>query len=317
MTEEKTKRTRSNRYQHTEIEEPKQKKIIPKEKEEKKEIPPLLKKIIIITIISLLLIFFYSTFIGTKIIDIKESKIESNILPDSFHGLKIVQLSDIHYGTSINKKQLTKIVTKVNNLKPDIIVFTGDLIDKNISLTEESINDIIEVLNTLESSYKYAIQGDEDLNNKEYKNIIEKTNFKLLENESTLLYYKDTTPIVITGYNPIITSPNYTILTNLVDDQDTTNYFKLVLTHEPDSIDKFIKYNPNLILSGHTLGGIFKVPFINKPIFLPNNSKKYNKEYYKIENTDLFISDGLGTSGLNSRLFNHPEINLYRLYKTK
>lgn len=316
MIEEKTKRTRSKKY---EIEE---KEIIKKEEHKQEKIKekkehPLLKKILLIIASIIILVILYSTLIGTRIIDINEYKIESNQLPDSFHGIKIVHFSDIHYGTTINKKQLDNIVERINNLKPDIIFFTGDLIDKNIKLDKETTNEIIESLNKLECTlYKYAIYGDEDLNNNSYKDIITKSNFTLLENTSTLLYYKNQTPIEITGYNPIITSPNYTILTDIVEEQDTTNYYKIVLTHEPDSIDKFINYNPNLVLSGHSLGGLINIPF-TKPIFLPKNSKKYYEEYYKIKNTELYISNGLGTSGINARLNNHPSINLYRFYKTK
>lgn len=314
MTEE-TKRTRSNRYETEE--KPKEVKITKKEnpQPEKKE-HPLLKKILFIIVSLIIIITLYATLIGTKIIDIKEYKVESTILPESFHGLKIVQFSDIHYGTSINKKQLDNIVNKINELKPDIIIFTGDLIDKNITPTEDIKNELIESLNNLECSlYKYAIYGNEDLLNDSYKEIITTSNFTLLENSSTLLYYKDTTPIEITGYNPIETSPNYTILTNLLDDQDTTNYYKIVLTHEPDSVDKFINYNPNLILSGHTLGGTIKLPFL-KPLFLPENTNNYYEDYYKLKEADFYISNGLGTSGINGRLFNHPSISLYRLYKT-
>ncbi|MGN1371138.1 MAG: metallophosphoesterase [Candidatus Coprovivens sp.] len=313
MIEEK-KKTRSKRYEE---ETSKQVSYSKKETTKIKKDHPILKKILITIFFIFLLITLYSMLIGNKIIDINEYKIESSIIPDSFHGIKIVHFSDIHYGTTINKKQLDKIVKKINELNPDIIVFTGDLIDKNIIPNKEIKEEIIESLNNLECSlYKYAIYGDEDLQNDYYNEIINKSNFTLLEDSSTLLYYKENTPIEITGYNPIETSPNYTILTNYVEEQDTTNYFKIVLTHEPDSIDKFINYNPNLVLSGHTLGGLIKIPFI-KPLLLPNNTNNYYEEYYKVKETDIFISNGLGTSGINSRLNNHPSINLYRIYKAK
>ena len=315
MTEEKNKKTRSYKY---EIE--KSKNIPETKKETTKEIKkehPILKKTLISIISIIVIIILYATLIETKIINIKEYKVDSTILPESFHGMKIIHFSDIHYGTSINKNQLDNIVSKINKQKPDIIIFTGDLIDKNITPTKEIKKEIIESLSNLECTlYKYAIYGNEDLLNDSYKEIITKSNFTLLENSSTLLYYKDSTPIEITGYNPIETSPNYTILTNLVDNQDTTNYYKIVLTHEPDSVNKFINYKPNLILSGHTLGGLINIPFL-KPLFLPKNTTNYYKEYYRLKDADFYISNGLGTSGINGRLNNFPSINLYRLYKTK
>ncbi len=330
MSEEKYKR-RSDRYKNEievedveEIEERPKKEInTPQKKEETKDSPketkqhPLLNKIIITILITFILLISYSTMIETKIITIKEYKVESNLIPDSFHGTKIVHFGDINYGTTINKKELERIINKINNLKPDIIIFTGDLLDQNISLTKTTEEELITSLSALKcSSYKYAIYGDEDLDNKRYKDIITNSGFTLLDNQSIPLYYKDTTPIVITGYNPIITKPNYTILTDYIDNQDTTNYFKLVLTHEPDSLDKFINYNPNLVLSGHSLGGIIDLKF-TKPLLLPENSTKYYEDYQKIKNTDLYITNGLGSNGLNARLLNPPSINLYRLYKTK
>lgn len=333
MAEEQIRR-RSDRYKDEieveeveEIEKTKKinlpKKEVKKPKEVKEKEPkeekqhPLLNKIILTTLITFIILISYSTMIEPKLINIKEYKIESNLIPDSFHGAKIVHFSDIHYGTTINKKQLETITKKINELNPDIIVFTGDLLDKNISLTESTEKELITYLSSLKCTlYKYAIFGDEDLDNKKYQEIMETSGFTILDNKSIPLYYKDTTPIVITGYNPIISKPNYTILTDFIDNQDPSNYFKLVLTHEPDSIDKFINYNPNLVLSGHSLGGSIDFKF-TKPMLLPENSKKYFEDYQKVKNTDLYISNGLGTTGLNARLLNPPSINLYRLYKTK
>ncbi len=84
--------------------------------------------------------------------------------------------------------------------------------------------------------------------------------------------------------------------------------------HEPDFINE-IDYNTfNLILAGHSHNGQIRLPFIGA-IILPPGAKKYYKEYYKLNNTDLFISSGLGTSNLDIRLFNKPSFNFYRITK--
>lgn len=313
MTEKVTRSTKYNT--ENKVKEPKEQMI--EEKEEETKDHPLLKKILTYTVIFIILLICYCCFIETSIIDIKEYKVESTTIPDSFHGLKIVQFSDIHYGTTINKKQLEKIVNNINELKPDIIFFTGDLINKNITTTPEIEEELKSSLSKLECTlYKYAIYGNEDYNNEKYKDIITSSDFILLDNESKLLYYKDITPIEITGFSSKETNPNYTILTNMIDEIDTTNFYKIVLTHEPDSIDNFITYKPNLVLSGHSLGGLIKLPLL-KPVFLQENAKTYYEDYYKLNNTDLYISNGLGTSGINARFNNHPSINFYRIYKTK
>lgn len=325
MTEEKLK-TRSSRYQEeievedveetptrNESQKTSSKKQIEETKKEKKS-HPLLNRIILSIIIIFIAIAAYSTLIEPKLLIVKEYKIESKEIPESFHGLKIVHFSDIHYGTTINKKQLSKIVDKINELKPDIVVFTGNLLDANIDLTETAKEDVITALNKINCSlYKYAIYGNEDLDNKDFKNIMTKTNFIILDNKSVPLYYKGTTPILITGYNPIISSPNYEI-TN--EDPEVNSYYEITLTHEPDALDNFISQNPNLVLSGHSLGGIVDLKF-TKPLFLQEHSKKYFEDYQKVKNTELYISNGVGTNSFNMRLLNPPSINLYRLYKTK
>ena len=141
--------------------EPKKEEKKIEEEEEIEEVKhPGLKKAIIICILLLALLFVYVKEIGTKHLDINEYKIETKIIPDSFNGLKIVHFSDIHYGTTVNEKELNKIVNEINELKPDIVFFTGDLFDKDIKLNEESINKIIECLSKIDPTlYKYTVYG--------------------------------------------------------------------------------------------------------------------------------------------------------------
>lgn len=308
---EDLKKTRSHKYIETK-EETKDTGIKEPKKEEKKSTIPRILTILAIIIIAFLA---YITLITPSLFEVHEFKIETNKITETFHGLKIVHLSDIHYGTTINQKQLDKIVKKINNIKPDIIFFTGDLIDKNIVTTKEIKEEIITSLSKLECTlYKYAIYGNEDYNNKEYQSIMESSGFILLNNEIKPLYYESNTPILIIGFNSMDNNPDYSLTEKNIEDLNSSLLYKIVLSHEPDSIDKIINYKPDLVLSGHTLGGLIKLPFI-KPLFLEKGATEYYKDYYKINNTELYISNGLGTSGINARLNNHPSINLYRLYK--
>ena len=272
---------------------------------------PLLKKIILILIIVFVLSFFYVKEIGNKHIMVNEYKIESKEIPDSFDGLKVVHFSDVHYGTTISEKELKQVVNKINEIKPDIVFFTGDLFDRDVSLDDETINKISDILSGIDTTlYKYAIYGDMD-NIENYNKIMDKANFIILNNESKLLYYDSNTPIVIAGLN---TKPNLDILVNPIDEIDITNLYKIVLIHEPDEYNKIKPYKPNLTLAGHTLGGLVQIPGI-KPLFLQEGAKNYYKEHYTIENKDLYISRGLGTYKLPVRINNRPTINFYRFYK--
>ena len=100
-------------------EERRQKKIIIEKK---------IFKIFFIILLIFISIFIYMHFIGTSGLIVKEYKIASKKIPDSFHGIKIVHFSDLHYKNTINKKKLKSIIDKINEIKPDIVVFTGDLL---------------------------------------------------------------------------------------------------------------------------------------------------------------------------------------------
>ncbi len=303
---EENKKTRSKRY---EIEEPKKVKV--EEKVEEKEHTSLLK--VLLTISFIFIIFcIYSFIICPNFFKVREYKVESAKLPESFDGLKIVQFADIHYGTTINKKQLDKIVNKINETKPDIIFFTGDLIDKNIVPTEDIQKEVVETLSKLNANlYKYAVIGNED-ETETFNKILDQAGFKILNNETTLLYYKSNSPIAISGYNNIDSNPNYSNIKEPIDEIDTTTLYHIVIMHEPDAIDNILDYNPNLVLTSGTLGG--KIRLI-KPMFLPSTANKYYEDHYHINETDLYISNGLGTTGVNIRFNNAPSFNLYRLYK--
>ena len=106
--------------------------------------------------------------------------------------------------------------------------------------------------------------------------------------------------------------PNYVEINNPIDDVDISTLYHIVIFHEADAIDSILEYNPNLVLSSATLGG--KINFI-KPLFLPDTADKYYEEYYRLNETDLYVSNGLGTTGVNIRFNNVPSFNFYRLYK--
>lgn len=271
-------------------------------------------KILIIFFFLILSILLYSRFIETRNIVVKENKVINSDLPNSFYGFKLVQLSDIHYKTTIGREELDNIVKKVNKIKPDIIVITGDLLDKDTIYTDNDINNIIKLLNNINSKHKYIITGDNDLND-EFKNIVDKINFKLLDNTYEIIYNKDIEPILVSGLSTISdkinTSEKITEIENVINKYNVK--YNILFVHEPYIIDD-IDYNKfQLILSGHTHSGQINIPII-KDIFMPDKqSISYNNNYYKKDNTDLYVSSGLGTSGFKSRLFNKPTINLYRL----
>lgn len=264
-------------------------------------------------------IFLISTrYIGTEGLITKEYKIETKDIPSTFDGLKIVHFSDLHYLRVTNKEKLKQIVEEINLINPDIVFFTGDLIDKDFNLNAKEETELIELLSNINSKYgKYSIIGNHDhikeIN--DIENIYNNSNFNLLQNNYDIIYSPNNDKIFIGGLD--------TYSYDKADIDKTMQYFnenddityKIILLHEPDYTDTILnKYDINLILSGHSHNGQINIPYIKK-LFLPYGSKKYYKNHYNINNTDLYISSGIGLSRLNMRLFNKPSINFYRINK--
>ena len=96
-------------------------------------------KVIIYVMIIIILTVLYARFIGTSFLKVKEYPIYSDSVPNDFDGIKIIHFSDLHYKRAITREKIDKIVDEINLIKPDIVVFTGDLIDKDSIIVEDDI----------------------------------------------------------------------------------------------------------------------------------------------------------------------------------
>jgi len=217
---------------------------------------------------------------------------------------KIVQLSDVHIGGLINEKFIEDIVKKVNNLNPDLVVITGDLIDIAI----EKGRGALEKLKGLKSVYgTYFIVG-----NHEYfhgvETIIKEVkalDIKVLENENLRIGDKeDGFNLVgvydLMGYRMDKYKPDMKKALN----KKQNNLPTILLAHQP----KFIKEVPkevDLVLSGHTHGGQL-YPFR----ILVRLDQYYISGLYKHnENTQIYVNRGTGFWGPPMRLASSPEIS--------
>ena len=100
---------------------------------------------------------------------------------------------------------MNQVIDKINYLKPDILVFTGDLFDDSINLTTSDMEYLTSALSKLNANIvKLAVKGDEDyLDENCFTDIFTKANFKILESENLPIYYESDTPIYISGISSI------------------------------------------------------------------------------------------------------------------
>ena len=271
---------------------------------------------IILIIIGIVL---YARFIGTMGFVTKEYTIYNDSIPTGFDGIKIVHFSDLHYNRAITSSKIDKIINEINLINADIVVFTGDLIDKDMIITDDDYKYLTNAFSKIKSKYgKFAILGNHDY--KEMNKVIDvfnNSNFKYLENSYEIIYNNKNEKIFIGGIGNV---------SHKLDDIDKTmEYFnsnddidyKVMLVHEPD-ISKQItdNYNVNLILAGHSHNGQIRLPLIGA-IYTPEGAREYYDEHYVIDGTDLYISSGIGVSLVNYRFWNRPSINFYRINKNK
>lgn len=254
----------------------------------------------------------YARFIEPSFLTIHYVNLKNSLIKENSKDLKILQYSDMHISDYFDDKDIKKVVEKINEEKPDIVVFTGDLIDEyNNYENKDNINEICSNLGLINAPLgKYAIYGNHDYGGgaeRIYKEVMENSGFKILKNEK----------ITLEDYNINIIGMDDSIFGNfekqkMVELLDEKSY-NVVLSHEPDVIDYLLEYNIDLFLSGHSHGGQVNLPLVNS---LPLLAKKYTGGIYSFNNfrqTSLYVNIGLGTSQMPLRFMAPPELSVFVL----
>lgn len=293
--------------------------------EEEKETKEVVKKdsgfkrkfinfLIFILILSVGLVM-YSRYVGTKGLIVKEYKIADEKIPYNFSGVKIVHFSDLLYKSTVNLDDIKNMVDRINELKPDLVFFTGGLVSKGKSLSDEETRELSSVLNEIDYTIgKFAVKGDEDAD--EFSIVMSDSGFEVLNNSGVFVYNKALTPIYVAGLASSISDAiNVESAFELVDaDANKDAYFKILLMHEGDSATSVLKKRDDvdLILAGNSLNGSVVLPFYGG-IFESRGSTKYKKPFYEVNGTLIYVSSGIGTKDVNYRFNNKPSFNFYRL----
>lgn len=279
--------------------------------EDKKNRKFTLLKIILLIIIFGFSLLYYMRFIETNRLSVKEVKIESIKIPESLSGLKVAHISDLYYRSTIDKNYLKKLTKEINRLKPDVLVFTGDLLSDEIEYSKEDYKDLIYYFKKMNVNNKYYVKGDNDYNNNDISNILESSEFVFLNNKEDYIYGSDNLKIVIHGLGSFIRD-DFKLNDAFVTNDETL--FNIVLLHEPDNILELKDRNVDLVLAGHSLNNRINLPLI-KELFNVNGAIDYYDSYYNVNQTHLYVNAGLGTNENRLRLFTPPTINFYRIVR--
>lgn len=273
------------------------------------------KKVIIGILILIVFLYFENNAINVTELDIEFKK-----LPDNFRGYKILHISDLH-SKSFGKNQ-KRLINTIKKLNPDIIVFTGDLVDSKKYNEEASVA-------LLEQAVKitpvYFVTGNHEWWSGKFDSLEEKLNevgVKVLRNEKDEIV-KNNEKIYILGVDdPDVYSTKYAEgvgfndnLRGLKEDLSLED-FTILLSHRPERFSLYYAEQIDLIFSGHAHGGQFRIPFIGG-VISPNQGffPKYTQGIYKESNSVMVVTRGLGNSIIPQRLLNRPEVILVTLKK--
>lgn len=256
--------------------------------------------------------YIYARFIEPDFLTVRYENISSGLISGDKKELRILQFSDMHISEYFDEKDIKKVVERINEEAPDVVVFTGDLIDEyNKYENKKNIDEIWEILGGINAPFgKYAIYGNHDYGGgaeRIYKKIMENSGFAVLKNEK----------IALKEYNINIIGMDDSIFgrfdkQKLIEFLDDGSY-NVVLSHEPDVIDSLLEYGIDLLLSGHSHGGQINLPGVK---FLPAMAEKYTGGIYSFNNyrrTVLYVNAGLGTSQIPLRFMAPPELSVFIL----
>ena len=248
----------------------------------------------ILIIFICILIFCSTNFIKTKDIEVSVKQL---------NDLKIVQLSDF------NNRTIKNLSEKINDMNPDIVCITGDLVDE-YKTSEIDENVLIKQFVGIKAPIYFA-PGDMEHGYKNYekfKEKLEKKNIHVLENKTEEIKIHSNT-YKITG---IVDSSFY------YEDLDTWNKqlkklkesdTQILLSHRPELMNLYIENGYKFVLSGHTHGGYIKFPFVGA-IFASNQGvmPQYVDGIYIRHGTTMIVSSGIGVGQFPFRLFSLPKI---------
>lgn len=227
-------------------------------------------------------------------------------------GVRVVQFSDTHLKDGYAIAQLGRIVKKINGLKPDIVLFTGDLVDQMAAFGDR--DEIAPVLAKIEAPVgKFAIWGNHDYGGggvRYYEEIIEASGFTLLTNEGVVITLPDETTIEIAGLDDaLFATPD----TEIARASNANEDFGILMTHEPDVADRIAENGFDLIASGHSHGGQIWLPGYG-PLIKTILAEKYSRGLYVLKGeSQLYVNPGLGTTKVQARWFNPPEITVFKI----
>lgn len=274
---------------------------------------------LVITALIIASIFLYSIYYRVEHVKINYKTIYSEKITESLDGISIGFISDIRYNEFMDEKRLQNMLHSYQSSSADVCIFGGDLFSERllVDISEKDITTLTTLLKNIEAPLgKFAILGDSDLLNDERKQLVSKiledADFEIISSKMIQIkssQYSDSISLV--GIDSYLQNE---IKADNITSQLGKENFHLLVTHCPDFVQQGlidISYF-DAMMSGHSLGGQIQLPFLGSLIH-QEGAQQYYHGTHKINDSTLYICNGLGTINIDMRLFAPPEIIVLKL----
>ena len=246
-------------------------------------------------------------------------------LPPSFHGFRIIQISDLHASFWVGRDYLMDVVKEINKLEKDLVVISGDIITGSVNdfwkrwvptIKDDYLSMVVDVLGNLDGGHKIAVLGNHDQGDGKKTELrlvseLERVGIRVLRNSSKKLV-RGLSSVYVAG------TDDYWFTCDLKEalSRVPQSEFKILLCHSPD-VREGIKNETkiDLTLCGHTHGGQLAIPFISQHFIPIKDPFRYQAGLIKEPYGYTYVNRGIGTLVFPFRIAAPPEITCFTLQK--
>ena len=251
----------------------------------------------------------YGTFIGRTQFGVREIDIKVKNLAPGLDGLRLAQLTDLHFGLNLSAVELETVVGLTNEVRPNITFVTGDLITE----ASDPLEKCIDILSDLRAdSGVWACMG----NHEAYaggvahcESYARDAGIRFLRQQSEILRFGDAN-LNLCGVDYQSQRKPYLPEAGALVRDDA---FNLLLSHNPDVFPIAADLGYDFVVSGHTHGGQVTVEIIEQWVNPGHFFTPYVAGEYRLDRSALYVSRGIGTVNLAMRVGALPEISLLTL----
>jgi predicted MPP superfamily phosphohydrolase len=253
-------------------------------------------------------VFAYGAAVGKEHYEIVEHTMILPRLSPRLHGLRIVQLTDIHVGNFMKQDKLERYVRVVNNLQPDIVALTGDFIGSSPHFIPACAA-ALEKIEAREGVFACLGNHDYWVGARGVAEALEGAGVRVLRNEAQALTLKGAALNIAGVDDPWRGNPDFDRALSMID----ANVPTVMLCHQPDLFPESVQRAVDLMLSGHYHGGQVTLQFMGMKVSPAHLISEFVEGHYRQGPSQLYVSRGIGITGPPVRLNAPPEITLLHL----